>query len=166
MKPRTLNGRVISRAAFSAALVVLIVGQVPAGYVWGAAFALTALALAIAARLRRWEWYPGAFLAAYTAAAAGSLLAGAPFHWMATGMITALAANEFAEDEDGLEVNAVLRSRFQTRRLMLLGVVAGLGLAAALLASRLDIIVPFGGMGLAALAALFGLYRLAGLFRR
>jgi hypothetical protein len=84
---------------------------------------------------------------------------------MLIGTTTALAAWVLSEDGAGLEVNALLRRRFQNRRFILLGAAAGLAITVALLASRLNFTVPFGGIGLAALAALFGLYRLAGLYR-
>ncbi len=112
-----------------------------------------------------WNWLPGVFLTVYISAAAASLLAGASFTWTAAGLAAALAAFELADEKPGLEANAVLREQFQTRRVLLLAAAASAGLAAALLGSRLDFRIPFGGMGLAALAVLFGLYRLAGLFR-
>ncbi|MHC1781330.1 MAG: hypothetical protein AB9891_00980 [Anaerolineaceae bacterium] len=165
MKTITLPGNVLFWGSLAAALACLAAGYWLAGMGWGGVIALSLLAGWITGRRFRWSWLPGTFLTVFTAAAAGGLLLGVSFHWMAAGLVTALAAYELGADKAGLEANAVFRNRFQVRRAALLGLVVLFGLLAAEAGTFLNFTIPFGGLGLAALAVLYGLVKLFGVIK-
>ncbi len=158
---------VIEQAIFSgcaaAASLLLAVGGWRAGSGW-MVFAAGALAVGWMAGRRfdwfSWNWLPGVLLGISCAAAAAGVIEGASFHLMAGGAAAALAAFELSEYGGGIDVNAELREMFVRRRLTLLGIVMAGGLLAAAAGRLLNASVPFCGLGLAALAMVYGLLKL------
>lgn len=129
-------------------------------------FAMAVLVLWIAARRFGWSWAPGLILASCAAAgSAGLLLARAAIPWMLGCLIFALAAFEMWDAESGVGNTMEFRRLFEQKRGLILGAVLIAGTLTAFFAGQLNFQAPFGGLGLAALAVLFGLYRLNNLFK-
>lgn len=141
-----------------AALILLALGAGLAGQ-W--AYGLAGLALVVVAWLARrfkWDWGANALLLAYLALAANGLLQGYSPALMIAGATAALVAWELSERiPPGDQVLAAL---FRRRRLRALLASAALGLALAEAGLFLRLQLPFFAVFLAALVALFCLYRL------
>ena len=117
---------------------------------------------------RRLRWVSSAALFLYAGLAAGGVLAGLPAGWMAGGLVVALVAWDLDAFIGRLGAAGRVEGRrdLERRHLLRLIVVAGLGLALALVALGVRIQLGFAAAVLLGLIAAWGLGRVVRFLRR